>query len=122
MIRTNTLIWWFSNSATEVSSRMAPSWQERKLEDMKVGMKMVEVVSQAEQEMDNSTKAALGHIASYWACLATRGKKCGACADMVNREAALMESGLKRTRASRWRPSTGAVGLRQALGPVFLCH
>lgn len=93
VIRTKSLIWWSGYNTAEVASMMAPSRQERKLEDLKVVMELVEVVSQAErEEIDDSTKAALGHIAGYLARSATRGKKCGACADLlVDREAAPLE-------------------------------
>ncbi|KAG0729500.1 hypothetical protein GWK47_030208 [Chionoecetes opilio] len=58
--------------------------------------------------MDGSTKAALGHIAGYLARWSTKGKKCGACADLlVDREAAPLDVSLKENpgeQTERKRP------------------
>jgi hypothetical protein len=68
---------------------MVSSRQARELEDMKAVEEFVKVARNMEhEELQDSSKAALGHIAGYLARSATRGNTCGACADLlVDRDA-----------------------------------
>ncbi|KAF0300946.1 Transposable element P transposase [Amphibalanus amphitrite] len=92
VIRIKSLIWWSGFPPAEIAKKMAPSQQEHQFEDMKVVDDLVEAARQAEhEELDDSTKAALGHIAGYLAHSATKSSKCTACADlMVDREVTLV--------------------------------
>lgn len=126
VIRTKCLIWWSGYSTVEVSRRMAPSLQEREREDMDVVKELVEVVSQAErEEIDDATKAALGHIAGYLARSATRGSKCGACADLlVDREASPLEVRFEDNRDKQveaiYRSFTELLDRGKLLAPSFI--
>ena len=93
VIRTKSLIWWSGFSPADIARKMAPSQQQHQLEDMEVVESLLETARQAEhEELDDSTKAALGHIAGYLAHSATKSSKCSACADlMVDREATAVD-------------------------------
>ena len=89
MIKPKSLIWWSGYCPTEVASMMISSTQEREQEDIKVAEELVEVARQMErEELEDSSKAALGHIAGYLARSETRRNACGPCANLlVDRDA-----------------------------------
>ncbi|KAF0314767.1 Transposable element P transposase [Amphibalanus amphitrite] len=65
VIRTKGLIWWSGFSPAEASARMAPSRQERQQEDALVIQELVVAVANSAElnDLDDSAKASLGHIA-----------------------------------------------------------
>ena len=84
IIRTESLIWWSGYSPIEVSNMMITCRDERKLEDAKATNELVEAARRMErEELPDSSKAALGHIAGYLAHSATKSKTCGACANLL---------------------------------------
>ena len=84
IIRIRSLIWWSGYSAHQVSSAMAPIRQEQNQDDLKVVEELRVMLYPMEyDELENSLKSALGHIAGYLARSATRGSKCGFCADIL---------------------------------------
>ncbi|KAG0719515.1 Nuclear nucleic acid-binding protein C1D [Chionoecetes opilio] len=63
VIRTRSLIWWSGYSIGDLSGKMTACRQEREVEDMQVAE---ELVGQTEhEELEDSMKAALGHIAGF---------------------------------------------------------
>lgn len=85
VIRVKSLIWWSGFSVHEISQAMSPSHQQRELDDSQVVEELVGTVSHTDcEDLEDSTKASLGHIAGYLARSATRGKTtCGSCADLL---------------------------------------
>ena len=103
VIRTKSLIWWSGYSVGELSTKMQICRQERKLEDAQVTEELVEVMTQVDsEELNESTKAALGHIAGYLARSATKNNKCGSCADLlVNRNDSPLEVNFEEDRCEQ---------------------
>ena len=63
---------------------MAPMRQEKDQDDLKVLEELRVMLYPMEyDELENSLKSALGHIDGYLARSATRGSKCGSCADIL---------------------------------------
>ena len=84
MVRIRSRIWWSRYSAHQVSSAMAPIRQEQDQDALKVVEELRVIMYPMEyNELENSLKSSLGHIAGYLARSATRGSKCGSCADIL---------------------------------------
>ena len=76
VVRIKSLIWWSGLSIREISRAMSPCRQDRELEDNQVVEELAEVASFTDDEdLESSTKAALGHIAGYLIRSATKGNK-----------------------------------------------
>ena len=110
VIRSKSLTWWSGYSAEQVHDTMVDHQKEYDLEDKKTVRELILAVNEAEcQGPEDSTKAALGHIAGYLARSATLGQKCHTCADvLVDREAPRLEVKFDSDESSmKLRQSTG---------------
>ena len=99
VVRTKSLVWWSGYIVVEVANRMANSKRERELEDSKAVEELVNITREIErEELNDSTKAVLSHIAGYLVRSATKSNKCGACANLqVDRLAAPFEMRFEET-------------------------
>ena len=83
MIRTKDLVWWSDLTVAEIKGRLKGPRQQRQLDDSLLAQELAALAAEAAAaDLEDSTKAALGHIAGYLAPSATRNK-CGCCARIL---------------------------------------
>ena len=76
-------MWWSGFTIDEINGRMEPSKRQRQQEDSETAQELAVMVASSSfnEDLDDSTNAALGHIAGYLSHSVT--KRCESCAELL---------------------------------------
>lgn len=84
IIRIRSLIWWSGYAIGQLSNTMIQCQQDCEVNVTQVVEELAKTINETNyEEIEDSTKAALGHIAGYLARSAARGNKCIPCATLL---------------------------------------
>ena len=84
VIRIKGLIWWSGFTVAEITARMDPSKRERQQEDAVAVQQLSTMVTTSDiEDISDTAKTALGHIAGYLARSVTKGGECSSCAELL---------------------------------------
>ena len=140
IIRTQGLVWWSGFTVAEITARMDPAKQEKHQEDAEAVQELTTTITNGTitEELNDTTRAAIGHIAGYLSHSVTKRGKCGSCAELlIDRRSPPLEVQLEENlqqvppiyarftelldRGKLLRPSATAVDLTSQICWIWRC-